>query len=159
MAKSSHVHVLLWYSRQGSTKLRSPQSTLFFSPCNRKRKREKRKSYTSCHFESKPELWVEFLQQQPTYLNSLPFWWWGWLLQKAGQVCHPWPTFTGSPTVTLSIIFSPLPTPVLGWNIPYNWHTVELVGFLYIWRSCSWQLALSSCQYHQLGAGKDRKGA
>lgn len=32
MAKSSHVHVLLWYSRQGSTKLRSPQSTLFFSP-------------------------------------------------------------------------------------------------------------------------------
>lgn len=32
MAKSSHVHVLLWYSRQGRTRFRSFQSTLFFSP-------------------------------------------------------------------------------------------------------------------------------
>lgn len=34
IAKSSHVQVLLWYSRQGSTRLSSPQSTLFFSPCS-----------------------------------------------------------------------------------------------------------------------------
>lgn len=32
MAKSSQVQVLLWYSRHGSTRFRSPQSTLFFSP-------------------------------------------------------------------------------------------------------------------------------
>lgn len=33
MAKSSHVQVLLWYSRQGRTRFRSFQSTLLFSPC------------------------------------------------------------------------------------------------------------------------------
>lgn len=32
MAKSSHVHVLLWYSKQGKTRFRSFQSTLVFSP-------------------------------------------------------------------------------------------------------------------------------
>lgn len=33
MAKSSHVQVLLWYSKHGSTRFRSFQSTLLFSPC------------------------------------------------------------------------------------------------------------------------------
>lgn len=66
MAKSSHVHVLLWYSRQGSTKLRSPQSTLFFSPYNRKRREKKRENY-NCHFESKP-----VIPMTATYIFEFP---------------------------------------------------------------------------------------
>lgn len=59
------------------------------------------------------------------------------------------------------MILSSLPTlsyKVLRRSIPCSWHTVEPVESLCRWRSCSWQLALSSCQYHQQGARKGSKG-
>lgn len=46
---------------------------------------------------------------------------------------------------------------MLGKGRPCSWRTVEPVGSLCRWRSCSWQLALSSCQYHPQGARKERK--